>query len=114
MAPWIPNPPSPPATPAPRVLLQKSLGRLGGLSLMLQFSSDPKATPPIFPNLEKSPQIGRQEVKETKAARARGRRRGNKGGVIIRGAKTGSFGPDMSRCQERALLWAEINGGINY
>lgn len=37
--------------------------------MMPHFSSDPTATPPIFPNLEKSPQIVMQRVAKTKEAR---------------------------------------------
>lgn len=62
MAAWIPIPPSPPATPAPRCCRVKELRE----ALMLHFSSDPTATPPIFPNLEKSPQIVTPKLEETK------------------------------------------------
>lgn len=42
---------------------------------MLHFSSDPTATPPIFPNLEKSPQIVTLKVEETKRGKQKQRRR---------------------------------------
>lgn len=71
MAAWIPIPPSPPATPAPRCCRVKELRK----ALMPHFSSDPTATPPIFPNLEKSPQIVTPKVAETKERKQKRRRR---------------------------------------
>lgn len=67
--PWIPIPPSPSAALAPAVPSCKTAYEgLWGISLM-RFSSDPKATPPIFPNLPKSPQIAMHKSgEETKDA----------------------------------------------